>query len=387
MARILVIADDFTGAAEMGGVAHLFGLSTRIITDFSGPYPWSEEVIILDTHSRHLDPVAASGKIENMLAPVGLSGIEMIYKKVDSVLRGPVESEIKAVMFFAGKEKAVLIPANPSRGRTIRNGKYYIDGVPIDQTDFINDPEYPRTSARVERMVSDASEIQTMGKFEPARIRNRIIIPDVYLPGHFKDIIVKISGNIFLPAGGADFFRALLQQKLKLSGVGNYTYHPPKGRTHIILGSICEQSSRIISELQKQGFSSFILPENALTQEKELARWVNGIMEAVKSGREVIIARPENKISDPSKILNITSIISKATLQLIEYITPDDELFIEGGETASTLFRNMGNMTLRVQEVIADGTVKLALAEADICITVKPGSYIWPERIIFSGAN
>ena len=95
MPEILVIADDFTGAAEMGGIAHLFGLSATVVTELSEPTLYPEDVVILDTNSRRLDPASAMGKVTAMLKYLNQSDFKLTYKKVDSVLRGPVESEIK----------------------------------------------------------------------------------------------------------------------------------------------------------------------------------------------------------------------------------------------------------------------------------------------------
>ena len=180
MPEILVIADDFTGAAEIGGIAHLFGLSVSIMKEWSDTAKHNEDVIIIDTNTRRLDPEEASGKIINILEHVDFSTIDLIYKKVDSVLRGPVESEIKALMSLADKNSAVLIPANPSKNRIIKNGKYFIESIPISQTDFINDPEYPRDYDEVKDLIIDATEFLYIGDPPVYKNINKIVIPDAY---------------------------------------------------------------------------------------------------------------------------------------------------------------------------------------------------------------
>ena len=52
-------------------------------------------------------------------------------------------AEIEAVLGPLGLRRALLVPANPALGRVIRGGCYFIDGIPIDKTDFGQDPEYP----------------------------------------------------------------------------------------------------------------------------------------------------------------------------------------------------------------------------------------------------
>ena len=79
---------------------------------------------------------------------VGAQDAQRMFKKVDSVLRGPVAAEIEAALDGLGLDRAVLVPANPSRGRIIRDGAYFMDGVPLDETEFADDPMHPVRCAR-----------------------------------------------------------------------------------------------------------------------------------------------------------------------------------------------------------------------------------------------
>ena len=120
MPRILVIADDFTGAAEIGGIAHLYGLSVRLQTSLSDAGLSEDDVVVLDTNTRSLTPHEASKAIIKILGDLDLSVFNFIYKKVDSVLRGPIIPEIKAILSKAELNHGVLVSANPSKGRIIK---------------------------------------------------------------------------------------------------------------------------------------------------------------------------------------------------------------------------------------------------------------------------
>ena len=98
MPRILVIADDFTGAAEIGGIAHLYGLSVKLKTNLSEADSSGDDVLVLDTNTRSLSPHEASKAIKTVFKDFDLSVFNFIYKKVDSVLRGPIIPEIKAIL-------------------------------------------------------------------------------------------------------------------------------------------------------------------------------------------------------------------------------------------------------------------------------------------------
>ena len=57
---------------------------------------------------------------------------------MDSILRGNVGDELLAQLSVSGKERALLVPANPVLKRTIRDGIYYYDGIPLNELSFTN---------------------------------------------------------------------------------------------------------------------------------------------------------------------------------------------------------------------------------------------------------
>jgi uncharacterized protein YgbK (DUF1537 family) len=135
-----VLADDLTGAAEIGAIGVRHGLSAelRLRTDTDGSFP---ELLCLDTDSRSCNPIEAAARAAQAAKSLTAASPRLIYKKVDSVLRGNVIAEIEAIMNALGLRLALVAPANPSVGRTIRDGRYFIKGQPISETDFARDPE------------------------------------------------------------------------------------------------------------------------------------------------------------------------------------------------------------------------------------------------------
>jgi len=154
--KIIVIADDLSGAAELAGIAFAHGLSAEVQRQFE---PSSDaQVIAVDTDTRTLSPAAAANRVRQVAEQVMASQPAWIFKKVDSVLRGNPRAEIEAVLQATGQRRALLIPANPSRGRVIAGGCYFIDGVPLDQTPFAYDPDHPRQAADVAALLGRDGE-------------------------------------------------------------------------------------------------------------------------------------------------------------------------------------------------------------------------------------
>jgi uncharacterized protein YgbK (DUF1537 family) len=380
MPKILVIADDFTGAAEIGGIAHLFGLSVKLQTRLSDAFAPEDDVVVLDTNTRSLSPHEAFKTIRILLENLDLSVFDLIYKKVDSVLRGPIVPEIKAILSQVDLNQAVLVSANPSKGRIIKNGIYYIDGTPIDQTEFQYDPEYPSKSPFVKDLISNTIEKPVSGLLNEEDIFDNLEIPDAYSEDMLKEIVTTLLTEASLAAGGADFFKAILKYNLNLKQSIKTAYRPGGGNRHFVIGTRSLNGTETINTLLRQGYPCFYLPEKSLDADAIYEEYINQIVEAAEYERSLIIARPEIELSGSMILKRITQLLSRSAVILINKCNSGDEIFIEGGETASKIIRDQ-NASLNIREVPGAGVVKLELNNSGVFLMVKPGSYPWPEQI------
>src|SRR4029078_8607064 len=117
MLSALAIADDFTGAAEIAGIGMRHGLPTRLVRSI--PHRTHGGLTVLDTDSRDLAPDEPARRVAQFVRPLRPPDYQLIYKKTDSVLRGPVLAEIQSLQWLLGRGAALLVPQNPSRGRTV----------------------------------------------------------------------------------------------------------------------------------------------------------------------------------------------------------------------------------------------------------------------------
>ena len=131
MASYAVIADDLTGALDSGAGFAAAGL--RAALPFSGlpaDVPCAG-VVLINTASREGSASAAATATREASERVRAAGIERVYKKMDSVLRGHPGPELAAVLdVFRGR--ALVAPAFPAQGRVTRNGVQYAHGGPVE---------------------------------------------------------------------------------------------------------------------------------------------------------------------------------------------------------------------------------------------------------------
>ena len=161
MEKLLIIADDFTGALDTGIQFAAYGARTEIMTDTDmefGDYP-SAEVFIVDTETRHLPGPEAYDVVYRLARKAREAGITYLYKKTDSGLRGNIAQEIKAVLDASEESFLAFLPAFPEMHRIVKNGVSYIDGIPITESVFGQDPFEPVTCSRVKKLFGEYQNI------------------------------------------------------------------------------------------------------------------------------------------------------------------------------------------------------------------------------------
>jgi len=152
---ILIVADDLSGAADCaatfasagarafvslralpasmpadGPAVHADGL---IVPADDLAVPADGSVIAVDTDSRALPPGEAVRRVRAAIAnrPPGT----LVYKKIDSTLRGHLAAELAAALDAMPEAAgAVLAPAFPQQGRTVVGGRCFVNGEPLETT-------------------------------------------------------------------------------------------------------------------------------------------------------------------------------------------------------------------------------------------------------------
>ena len=103
MTKVLILADDFTGALDVGAQFVQSGTRIKVINDnenLNVEKALSEtDILVIHTNSRHVSADTAFQRIRNICEKVEALGNKdvLIYKKIDSALRGCIGTELAAV--------------------------------------------------------------------------------------------------------------------------------------------------------------------------------------------------------------------------------------------------------------------------------------------------
>lgn len=219
MVKLLVIADDFTGALDTA--VQFKAKSSLVLLCDQGSRRLEEnlqkdiQVLIVDTETRHLLPEEAYRVVYDVVSVAEKLGVPCIYKKTDSGMRGNIGSELTACLRASASTNIHYIPAFPQMGRITKNGVHYIDGIPVSDSVFGKDPFEPVKKSSVREILSEQSDapIFEMGKSTEGCTRDGIL---VYDSATGEDIFRIASGlkekkQTHLLSGCAGFAAALFK--------------------------------------------------------------------------------------------------------------------------------------------------------------------------------
>lgn len=364
---IVVIADDITGAAEIAGVAWRMGFSVRLDMEF--PQQGTEaDVLVIATDMRQMSASEASDnttEIIRQLKSLYPSKNLRFFKKTDSALRGHIVSELQTMMTELVLSKALLLAQNPSKGRVITDSKYLINGVPLNETAFKNDPEFPALTSVVGELLDGTRSLSL-----DAPLQEGINVADA---ASQDDIIKQLNkaDNETLLAGAADFFTAFIQQfatgkKARITHVGN------KAAKRLLLqGST--QSSTFGKNIKEMPMPDDVF-HGSSPQE-----WIEKLKDCFEKESSMAIRIPQAPTGGKAYAIRLRETMAEAAAQILESQTMHIHLLIEGGATAFAVLKRMGWHSFSIVREDAPGVVTLSYH--NLLITLKPGSYPWPSDI------
>ena len=275
MIKLLIAADDFTGALDTGVQFSKQGIRTLVVpsaeTDMEN-VDGSIVVLSVNTQTRHKNKKEAYETVYRLIKRAADMGIKYIYKKTDSALRGNIGSELLAAIRGSGYDRLMFIPAYPDNNRTTENGAQYISGAPIAQTHFANDPFNPVSTSYIPDIIKQQTDVHTIivktGETAEYSEQCGIFIFDAKTNEDISNIchILKRSNEIRLMAGCAGCANALPE----VIDFKKSAQEPSGFRGSILLvsGSLNNTSIEQMNHAKNIGFTGVTLsPEQMLKRD------------------------------------------------------------------------------------------------------------------------
>lgn len=261
MTRLLIIADDFTGALDTGVQFACEGIKTRVLL-----YDEKEDliknddtqVLVIDAETRHLSKEGAYDIVYKIVKKSKNEKIPYIYKKTDSALRGNIGSELKAVIDASNKSVLPFIPAFPKMNRITKNGVHYIDGVIVEESVFGKDPFEPVKYSLVKDIINSQENVKTteLNLGHNININNQegILIYNAQTDEDLENIGKELKeSKLCTVMAGCAGFATILPKLLDLSG-NDYKKINLDEKLLVVCGSVNPITKSQLEYAEKCGF-------------------------------------------------------------------------------------------------------------------------------------
>jgi uncharacterized protein YgbK (DUF1537 family) len=370
----IVIADDLTGAAELAATAHHHGLSATVLT--RGLAPTSPaDVWVYDTDSRLDSPDIAAAKIARLIPTLRALNPALIYKKTDSVLRGPVRAELEALANPLGLARALLVPANPRLGRTVQAGRYSVNGVPLHQTAFRKDPHHPATTDDACALLGSIGTLPVHSRSAKQLLPARgIVIGDASDEADLDTWATFSRESSTLLAGASEFFAALLRQCGCIPAANRPDAARPPGPT-LILSGTTHPDAEVFRRTCCQAVA------RPAEHPIDIAAWAGELRLRLVQQGLALAYFDGPRSTDPRLPPALRATLAGVATQLIAD-RAFTHLIVEGGSTAAAITQALDWSELRLHHAWSSGVASLRPISAPLfTLTLKPGSYPWPAAL------
>jgi uncharacterized protein YgbK (DUF1537 family) len=368
--RCLLIADDLTGGADAGAQFAKRGLRTLLISAKEGAQIdflkyGSADVLVINTDSRRLTPDRASHLVSSLCREYDRNLFPVIYKKIDSTLRGNIGFEIDAILKETGVPICFITPAYPEQHRTLVNGILMVGGKPVALTEAARDAASPVQESHVQKLLQHQSQ-NSIGRVELSHVAagrehlkkivkeernkgNKLIVFDVMTREDLR-MIAEVGFDLErrpLFAGSAGLAEEVAK---KLSprepSTKNQTTTKPIAHVFIISGSVSNVTHGQLERLERKAMFTFELGKPFLTKngpdlDEAKRKLIQNISEALVHGHVVLRTCAEKVLSVDRKRLPISQRIVKimgevavSALRESHIDVRDSALVLTGGDTA-----------------------------------------------------
>jgi uncharacterized protein YgbK (DUF1537 family) len=419
MIRMGVVADDITGSNDIGIMFAKAGYRTRVYNfekpgDFLGQYQSSEipEIAILNTNSRLDDGQTAYQKVYDATRELKNAECEQFHNKTCSVFRGNIGAEFDAMLDALEKSFAVVVLGFPKNGRTTINGVHHVRGVPLQESEFRNDPVHPMRESNLvdilqkqtERRVGLIThEIVSRGAvairqaLNVARTNLNYVILDVVDQQALAMIAEAVADEAVICGSSAiaEELPTVWNDALPETGPLQLSRHDVLGIL-CAAGSLMPQTAAQIAHMRQQGAAIITLDTLALfDQDRDalVADYTSKIVQAMMAGRDVVFhsanepeqvaatrRRAQERGYPPNQAARlVSSTIAEVVACALER-TGQNRLLIAGGETSDAVCRRLNVNSLQIHEEIQPGLPScFSLTDPPLLLVLKSGSFGSPD--------
>ncbi|RFU70119.1 four-carbon acid sugar kinase family protein [Peribacillus saganii] len=394
MNKVLIIADDLTGANDTGVQFAKQGFHTLSLIELQeNIYRHEADVIVFNAETRAMDAEKAFQKMKAVAETLAISDFPVVYKKIDSTMRGNIGAEIDALLDTGIFDAAVVLPAYPKNGRVTAGGYHIVHECLLEDTETARDPKCPVGESHLPTLLASQSR-RVIGHIDIRMIRKRqivnemrkclnrnaeIVVFDSFLQEDLKSVTaaVKESGLKVLWVGSAGMAESLsdsMEQPVEQEQSRRLPAGPEGNPSvFIIAGSVSAATRRQISALTEQSDCRLIVANPLFLlddsrREQEMAQLLGAIVEIAANGHSPVLTTDvssqviEDLHSFQEKTgkgsMEIGNTIAECLGKVSAAVISSQDfagLILTGGDIAYSTCKHLGVTALRIIDEVEEG--------------------------------
>ena len=361
-----MIADDLSGAADCAVSCAVQGLRTVVQLSETQHSADAVQVLAIDAATRSMPADRAAATIGRIVATYEHAPGRVLFKKLDSLLRGHIGPELAAMR--CGRTPAVIVmaPALPAQGRATIDGCQWLNGQRLANADApIMLGAAGLTSAKINlALVRDGSRQLAATMAELARQHDALVC-DAETEADLQSVAAATAalphagwdGSIIW-AGSSGLARHI-PEAMGIDGASDPVEEPRfRGRILVVVGSRAPLAHEQANEAQRSSGITRVLDRAALCSAFDTG---NDVM--------VVIAPSDATTEDPRLCSELASLV-------LPHMDKVGALIVTGGDTARAVLVASDITGLRLLRELEPG-VPLAVSTGarQIPVITKSGSF------------
>lgn len=422
-AMIGIVADDVTGANDIGIMYAKAGYATHVYTynaDKGLTLQAAErpDVLVLDTDSRFDSPEKAYAKVFQATRDLRRIGCSAFINKTCSVGRGNIGAEFDAMLDALDERFAAVVFGFPKNGRVTLNGIHYVHGNKLEVSEFRSDPVHPMTRSDMDGILQQQTKrkvtiIDRGTVAEGAAAIQARIAALKKQDYHYAIIDVEDQASLRAIAEAVHEERvtagaSALSEELALAWGAKHKPDegsgvPKRESMGVVMaaGSLMPQTASQIAEAKAAGTVS-VYELDALQlftedeREAELKRIAQSMAAAISGGRDALVHSPntpeavartkaegERRGIAGKEVSRLVSGALSAIVRRVLAETGQNRAVIAGGDTSAAVCASLGVSGMRIYREIESGLPScVTLGGQPLLLVLKSGSFGRPDFLL-----
>lgn len=374
MATLVMIADDLTGTIDAS--VPFASAGVELITNPDEALSGEQldvtncAMVSINSDSRHLNSFAAYMRVGSLVEKAMSKETRVIFKKTDSVMRGNVAAELMAVWERCGRGCLHFLPAWPAMRRTTVDGIHCVDGMPVSETCFGQDPFDPVRTSSIKEMLSKQEGVPIMHvhTHDPVPVKfSGIAFYDIENEAELNKRCLEIASSSTEPlllAGCAGLARAFAHM-LKLDQAAMPVSSVDSSHLMVLFGSINPVSQGQCAYACKQGATCFYISESqkldpVFTKSVEGIGMCRAIRESWNTNDITVVDATSFEPKPRDAANDVRALISENISKLLETIVGERKsgaVFVSGGDVLLSYLLRLTRPRVRLLGELFPGIV------------------------------